>query len=620
MRTTVGQATATPPRWCVHELFAEQAAARPGAVALEYGELKVSYRELDTRANQLAHLLREFGVRPGSAVGVCAVRGPEMVVALLAVLKAGGHYLPLDPEYPADRLAFMLADSGAELVLVQPEYADHPGLADRPTVLLAPDGAAAADRPTDAPASTATAADLAYVMYTSGSTGRPKAVGVTHRNVHQLVRRGRFADLDAGEVVLHVASLSFDAATFELWATLCSGARVAIMPAGIPSAAAVEAAIRAHGVTLVLLTAGLFQHVVRTRETAFATVRRVLVGGDVLAPTEARAVLAQGVELSNVYGPTETTVFCVVRRGVTEAETLGAVPIGTPVPDTTAAVLDQHGDPVPAGECGELVIGGPVVARGYLGRPALTAERFVPDPQAAEPGARRYRTGDLARRDADGTLHYVGRADQQVKILGHRVELGEIEAALGTHPEVRSAVVTVHRTPAGDKQLVGHVTVTEALGEPVGAPLRAYLRDRLPDYLVPTAWVRLDELPLTSNGKIDRAALPAPAPTATATDDARPAPDGPLEQAVAEVWQELLEVGAVAADDDFFELGGHSLLATQVVALLCERFPVELPVSAVFEHPTVTRLAAELLRALTDHVAQLSDTEVESMLTQVSEG
>ncbi|MFE0461119.1 amino acid adenylation domain-containing protein [Kitasatospora sp. NPDC058965] len=471
--------------------------------------------------------------------------------------------------------------------------------------------------PTRAPGNTATGADLAYVMYTSGSTGRPKAVGVTHRNIHQLVRRGRFADLGADEVFLHVASLSFDAATFELWGALCNGARVAIVPAGIPSAAAVEAAVREHGVTLALLTAGLFQHVVRTRETAFATARRVLVGGDVLPPAESRVLLAQGVELSNVYGPTECTVFCAVRRGVTGAETLAAVPIGPPVPGATAAVLDERGEPVPDGEYGELVVGGPVVAQGYLGRPALTAERFVPDPLAAEPGARRYRTGDLVRRDADGTLHFAGRADQQVKILGHRVELGEIEAALGTHPEVRSAVVAVHRTAAGDKQLVGHVAVTAALAEPVGPALRAYLRDRLPEYLVPTAWVRLDELPLTSNGKIDRAALPAPAPTG---DYARPAPDGPVEQAVAEVWGELLGVDRIAADDDFFTLGGHSLLATQVVALLCERFPVELPVSAVFEHPTVAGLAAALVRALTDHVAQLSDTEVESMLTQVSDG
>ncbi|MFI9275600.1 amino acid adenylation domain-containing protein [Kitasatospora sp. NPDC052896] len=617
MSTSVGQATAPRPEWCVHELFAERAAAAPGSVALECGERRLSYGELDALSNQVAHLLRESGVGPGTAVAVCAVRGPGAVVALLAVLKAGGHYLPLDPEYPAERLAFMLADSAAGLVLVQPEFADHPGLAGRPAVLLEEGWPAAVGRPRSAPGAAVTAADLAYVMYTSGSTGRPKAVGVTHRNVYQLVREGRFADLGAGEVFLHLASLAFDAATFELWGALCNGARLAILPAGIPSAAAVEAAVREHGVTLVLLTAGLFQHVVRTRPLAFAPVRRVLVGGDVLPTAESRALLAQGVELSNVYGPTECTVFCCVRRGVTEAETRAGAPIGPPVPGATAAVLDERGEPVAVGERGELVVGGPVVGLGYLGRPALTAERFVPDPLAAEPGARRYRTGDLVRQEADGTLHFVGRADQQVKILGHRVEPGEIEAALGNHPEVRAVVVTVHRTAAGDKQLVAHVAVTEALGTPVGPPLREYLRGRLPEYLVPTAWVRLDELPLSPNGKIDRAALPAPAPGADGTG---PAPGNALEQAVAEVWSELLGIAGIAAGDDFFELGGHSLLATQVVALLRERFPVELPVSAVFEHPTVARLAAELTRVLTDHVAQLSDAEVESMLTQVSEG
>ena len=633
MSTSVGRVLAPLPDWCLHERFAERAAMAPDAVALECGGERLTYAELDVRSDRVAHLLRDRGVGPEVAVAVCAQRGIEVVVALLGVVKAGGYYLPLDPEYPTERLAFMLADSGARVLLVQEEFEDRFAGTPRLDVVLMEQGRPlAADRPAGPPPALAGPDDLAYVMYTSGSTGRPKGVGVTHRNVLRLVHEADYADLDPGQVLLLMASLSFDASTFELWGALCNGAKLAVLPVGIPTAVAIEQAVRRHGVTVVLMTSGLFQHVVRTRPGALAGARQVLVGGDVLPSAEVRTVLELGLEVTNFYGPTECATASCARRGVTVAETHGNIPIGTAITRTTAYVVDRDFREALPGVPGELLVGGPGVARGYLGRPALTAERFVPDPFAALPGSRLYRTGDLARCDPDGLLHFLGRTDQQVKIRGHRVELGEIEAVLGNHPELHAAAVAVHRTATGDKQLVGYAVFdpeTEPYADPAadadadpaagpfGPRLRDYLRQRLPDYLVPTAWVRLRELPLTPNGKVDRAALPQPAAGGSGPGTA---PRTPVEQAVAEVWTELLGVDPIGVDDDFFALGGHSLLATQVVALLQEKFPVDLAVSAVFAAPTVALLAEEVHRVLAEHVAQLSDTEVESMLSQVREG
>ncbi|MEU8926290.1 non-ribosomal peptide synthetase [Kitasatospora sp. NPDC048545] len=616
MSTVAGRADAPLPDRCVHEWFAGRVSGTPDATALEFADRRLSYAELDARANRLAHLLRARGVRPDVPVAVCAQRSPEVVTALLAVLKAGGHYLPLDPEYPAERLAFMVADSGARLLLVEPELADRFAATGLELVAIEPQWSAVAGLPTTAPPSAARPDDLAYVMYTSGSTGRPKGVAVTHRNIMRLVHEADYADLDPGQVVLMLAPLSFDLSTFEVWGALCNGGRLAVLPQGTPTAASVERAVRRHGVTVALLSTGLFQHVVRTRPGALATVRQVLVAGDVAPPAEVRMLVEQGVEVVNGYGPTECTTFCCARRGVTLDETRGSIPIGRAITRTTTYVADEDGvTRVPDGEPGELLVGGPGVARGYLGRPALTAERFVPDPYGTVPGARLYRTGDLVTRDRDGVLHFHGRRDQQVKINGHRVELGEVEAALSNHPQIRAAVAAVRPTPAGDKQLVGYV-VSDTLDRP-GPPLREYLRERLPEYLVPTAWVRLAELPLNPNGKVDRTALPTPG--ADPADAPAAAPRTPVEQAVVEVWADLLAVTAIGVHDDFFELGGHSLLATEVIALLGERFPVELPVSAVFDAPTPALLAERVHEALAERVAQLSDAEVESMLSQVRE-
>ncbi|MFJ8623276.1 amino acid adenylation domain-containing protein [Kitasatospora sp. NPDC093550] len=604
------------PEVTLHQRVARHAAAAPRAVAVECGDERLTYGELDARADRVARLLGEHGVRRGDPVAVCAGRDVEVVVALLGVLKAGGYYVPLDPEYPAERLGFMAADSGARILLVRPEeahrFAGVPGL----RALPMPQGPGVPARPATAPPVATHPDDLAYLMYTSGSTGRPKGVGITHRNVLRLVHEVDYVDLDAGQVVLMLAPLSFDASTFEIWAPLANGARLAVLPQGIPTGESIERAVRDHGVTQLMLTSGLFQHVVRTRPGALAGARHVLVVGDVAPPAEVRALIELGVEVSNGYGPTECTTFSCVRRGITVAETRGSIPIGTAITNTAAYVVDDRGRAVGPGVEGELLIGGPGVGRGYLGRPALTAERFVPDPFGATPGARLYRTGDLVVRQEDGLFRFLGRRDQQVKILGHRVEPGEIEAALGNHPGLAAAAVAVRPTAAGDKQLVGYVVPGGEPG-PTGAQLRAYLRERLPEHLVPTAWVTLAELPLTPNGKVDRAALPAPAAGGAGPGTAARTP---LEESVAEIWTTLLGVAGVGVDEDFFALGGNSLLATQVVALLGERFPVELPARAVFDEPTVERLAALVHRAIVRHVEQLSDSEVELMLSQVREG
>lgn len=591
------------PDLCVHELFAQHAAAAPEATAVVYGDERLGYGELDRRANRFAHLLRAQGIGPETPVALCLERGTTLLVAMLGILKAGGYYVPLDPGYPPERLAFMLGDSGATVAVTERALADRVQAAS--TVVLA-DEADLSCWPDTPPVAKVVPDNLIYQMYTSGSTGLPKGVQVTHRGVVRLVHGSGFAEFGAGEVFLLLTSLCFDVSTFELWGALATGATLAVLPPGVPTAASIEEAVRRFGVTTVWLSSGLFGHVVDDRIAALAGVRHVIAGGDVVPPAQARRVIEElGAEMSNGYGPTECTTFACVHRGMTVADTTGPIPIGKPIANTHAFVTDADGVPVEPGERGELLLGGPGVARGYFRRPALTAERFVPDPAGG--GGRLYRTGDEVALRPDGTLAFFGRLDQQVKIRGFRVEPGEVEAALTAHPLVRSAVVVPYERDGGDRVLAAHVVAAR----PAAAELREFLLARVPAHMVPSLWSWLDELPITPNGKVDRAALPEP----SAPAGEFVAPRTPVEEAVAEVWRELLDLERVGVHDDFFaDLGGHSLLATRVVALLGERFPVELPVSAVFEASTVELLAAEVHRAVAEYVAALSDVDVEHAL------
>ncbi|HEV3052981.1 MAG TPA: amino acid adenylation domain-containing protein, partial [Longimicrobium sp.] len=454
------------PRATVDALFAQTAAAAPRALALAWDGGRMTYAELDERANRLAHHLRRAGVAAGTRVGVCLERGPEMVVATLAALKAGGAYVPLDPAYPAERLAFMLADTAVPVLVTESTLADRlPPHAAR-IVRVDADAAAIAAESSDAPAAWTDPEAAAYVMYTSGSTGQPKGVEVPHRAIVRLVRGQDYVSIHPSDVFLQLAPASFDAATLEVWGPLLNGARLAIHPAEQPTVESIGQALAEHGVTILWLTAGLFHLVVEERIGILRGVRQLLAGGDVLSVPHVHRVLQELPEtaLINGYGPTENTTFTCCHH-VAEAVPEGAsIPVGRPIANTYVRVLDGGMQPVPVGVPGELYAGGAGLALGYLNRPELTAEKFVADPYL--PGARLYRTGDRVRWRADGTVEFLGRVDTQVKIRGFRIEPGEVESVLAEHPEVEEAVVVVREDAPGEKRLVGYVVAaTEGAGD-----------------------------------------------------------------------------------------------------------------------------------------------------------
>ncbi len=593
--------TAYPREATVHGLFEEWAAREPERVALAGpGEdALLTYGELNARANRLARHLRAQGVGRESLVGVALERSPEMVIAFLAILKAGGAYVPLDPSHPRERLATMAGEAGLSLLLTAERWL---GSVPAGPVALPFDRerrAIGRRSPRD-PRWRAHAGQLAYAMFTSGSTGRPKTVGVEHRAIVRLVRETAYADFGPDEVFLHLAPAAFDAATLEIWGALLNGGRLALMPPGVPAFAELAAALERHRVTTLWLTAGLFHQVVEGRIDALRPVRQLLAGGDVLSPDAAGRFLRElpGRVLINGYGPTEGTTFTCAHRLTAPLPPGQPVPIGRPIANTQAYLLDRALQLVPVGVPGELFAGGDGLARGYLGRPDWTAERFVPSPFPPEPGEpageRLYRTGDLARRRPDGDIEFLGRIDQQVKIRGHRVEPGEVEAALALHPQVGAVAVGVRADPAagaGARRLVAWVVAEPA---PAAAELRGFLKQRLPEPMVPAAFVFLPALPLTPNGKVDRRALPDPEDEAGAPPVL---PRSPVEDLLAEIWADLLGRERVGIHDDFFALGGHSLLATRAVARLREPLGIEPPLHVLFENPTVAGFAAAVERA-----------------------
>ncbi|HKN98220.1 MAG TPA: amino acid adenylation domain-containing protein, partial [Pseudonocardiaceae bacterium] len=569
-----------PAERCVHDVFAERAAERPSATAITAGGVALTYRELDTRANRLAHALVARGAGPDVRVGVCLPRSVDAVVAMLAVLKAGAAFVPLDPGDPGPRLAWLLADSGTNLVLTR--RASGHRLPGGIAVLCLDDDW---DRgcPDHAPDVAVRPDNLVYVMYTSGSTGQSKGVLTEHRSVTRLCADPHVR-LGPDDVLAQYAPLAFDASTFEIWGALLSGARLAIGPAGVLSVAELGEFLRAGEVTALWLTAGLFHEVAAADVDVFGGLRRLVCGGDVLSPHQCGRVLRRfpHLELVNGYGPTEGTTFSTCHR-IADAHADSAVPIGRPVAGTRCYVLDRDLNPVPVGVPGELYVGGSGLARGYLGRPGLTAQRFVADPFGS--GTRLYRTGDVVRWRPDGVLDFVGRTDDQVKIRGFRVELGEVETALRRHAGVAEAVVLAREDTPGHKRLVGYVVTG---GRVSAAELRAHLEAELPGYLVPADLVELDRLPLTANGKVDRAALPIPQ---TRSTRAYVPPRGPAEEALAGVWAQVLGVRRVGAEDNFFDLGGDSILSIQVVSRAAQ-LGLRLTAKDVFLRQTLAALAA----------------------------
>jgi amino acid adenylation domain-containing protein len=629
--------SAPVPAEPLHRRVAAQAAATPDAVALVAGGERLTYAELEAWANHIAGELRARGAAAGGIVGVYVDRDLSMVPALLGILKTGAAYLPLDPVYPPERIAYMLEDSGAALLLADPalppvsaagtEIVPVPArsLSEHDRILPSPRGTSG-EGPGEGDSAGATISadvsprDRAYLIYTSGSTGRPKAVEVEHGTLSSMLASvAHEPGMRADDVTLAVTTISFDVSVPELFLPLVTGARVVVASREeVVDGPALARMLDTHDVTVMQATPATWRLLVQTG-WAGAPRLRAIATGEALTAELAEQLIARTSELWNLYGPTEITVWATGQR-VAEPGA-GLVHIGGPMANVRAYVLDARGRPVPAGVPGELFIGGGGVTRGYLNRPELTAEKFVIDPFAADADARMYRTGDRVRWRMDGTLAFMGRLDGQVKLRGYRIELGEIESELLRHPAVSAAAAVLREDVPGDPRLAGYFVAKQG-AEVTAADLRAHLRERLPEYMVPSAFVALEQMPLTGSGKTDRRALPAPE-TGEEPAEALVAPRNIVEDMLAEIWTEVLRRERVGVTQNFFELGGHSLLATQVLVRIHDTFEVDLPIRVFFQDPTIGGLAlaieaagSPILAAMVDELEGLSAEEIEALLAE----
>ncbi len=583
-------ASAYPSGKTIHELFLEQADCTPHRVALTLEGDSISYGELNRRASQLACYLQGLGAGPETPVGILLNRSFDLMIAILGVLKSGGAYAPLDPDYPPERLDYMARDAGIEVVITRASLWPSPAEPPMRIVLMDEWRRWPSRQHPLNPICAASPENLAYVMYTSGSTGRPKGVMVTHRNVIRLVRGAHYASFGADDVFFHASPISFDASTLEIWGSLLNGATLVVHRGGKSSLMELAQAIERHNVTFLWLTSALFEQMIDHHIDSLDNVRQLLAGGDVLPVPQVKKALARSParRVINGYGPTECTTFSCCGSIGREEELASRAPIGRPVDNARVYILDSAKCPVPIGVGGEINIGGDGLARGYLGGPGVTAERFVPDPYSAEPGQRIYRTGDLGKFLADGRIEFLGRIDNQIKIRGYRVEPAEIEAALHQHPAVSQAVVAP-RGEGSRKSLAAYVVFVDG-AEPGTAELREHLKSKLPDYLIPNVFVKLAALPMTANGKVDRKALPPAALDAAPRASIQPRND--LERVIARIWSEELAVTRLGIHDNFFDLGGHSLLATRVVTRLREELGVTLALQELFRAATIAEIAS----------------------------
>lgn len=587
---------------CITDLVRQQAAATPTAPAVAAGSEVLTYAELDRRSNRLANYLRSIGVGRDSAVGLYLERSPAMVVAALAILKAGGAYLPLDPAQPVARLTFMLQDSGARVVVSTKHLAETLSPGSWQVLTLDGDAEKIATQSELQPDCGVKPEDLAYIIYTSGSTGQPKGVECVHSGLSNLVSwHQRAFQVTSADRASALAALGFDAAVWELWPYLASGASLHLVEDNVRNdATALRDWLVSHRISISFVPTATAENLLQLEWPGETSLRFLLTGADTLKKyPSARLPFV----LVNNYGPTECTV--VTTSGVVPPTSVAqqSPAIGGPIDGVAVHILDDHRQPVPAGTVGEIYIGGASLARGYRNRPDLTAERFIKNPFSALPGARLYRTGDLARRLPDGQIAFLGRADEQVKIRGYRVEPGEIATVLGQHPLVRTSVVVAREDEPGQKELVAYVVLSPG-AKVTAAELREHLQQRLPDYMMPAAFVPIASVPLTQNGKVDRAALPLPNGNRLFTED-YVGPRTLVEEELVKILAPLLKLDRVGVNDNFFHLGGHSLLGTQVIARVSERFGVDLTLLKLFDHPTVAEMSAEIEDLI---LAKIEDT------------
>ncbi|MBG1243496.1 non-ribosomal peptide synthetase [Nostoc sp. NZL] len=596
-----------PQDKCIHQLFEEQVERSPDAIAVVFEDQQLSYRELNQRANQLAHHLQKLGVRPEVLVGICIERSLEMVIGLLGILKAGGAYVPIDPAYPQERLTFFLQDCQTRILLTQDKFKQTLSSNEIQLICLDNEWTTIAQEPSDNTVTGIASHNLAYVIYTSGSTGKPKGVLVNHSNVVRLfAATNSWYNFNAEDVWTLFHSYAFDFSVWEIWGALFYGGRLVVVPYLVTrSPDSFYKLLCQEQVTILNQTPSAFRQLIQA-EQSIATIgelnlRLVIFGGEALEPKSLQPWFEshgdQSPQLVNMYGITETTVH-VTYRPLSKTDLHGtASVIGRPIPDLQVYVLDEYKKPVPIGVPGEMYVGGAGVARGYLNRSELTQQRFISHPFSHEPGKRLYKTGDIGRYQPDGSIEYLGRIDNQVKVRGFRIELGEIEATLSQYPGVRETVVLVREEQLGDKHLVAYI-VPMSEQTLTTSELRNYLKGRMPNYMVPTAFVMLEALPLTPNGKVDRRALPAPDTVRPELDKGFVAPRTPVEDLLAGIWSQVLSIERVGIHDNFFDLGGHSLLATQVMSRLYKAFQIELPLRYLFESPTIAGLAEHIETAI----------------------
>ena len=604
----------------VAELVTFQAAATPDAIALASTKRVWSYREVDERASGLADILRTLGVGPEVVVGLCMPRSPEMVVGALGILKAGGAYLPLDPTYPAAWLTFFLDDGQVPVVVAGQRIKERVPKGVYQTILLDDLGRVADFPPLaqSAPAkAAATPKNLAYVIYTSGSTGQPKGVEIAHESLLNLVHWHQQAfGVKSADRASQVANVGFDAAVWEMWPYLTTGASLYFAEdETVSDPESLRDWLVAQRITISFIPTPIAEHLLKLPWPSETALRTMLTGADTL-----HGYLPVGLPflLVNNYGPTECTVVATSGPVHSNDSTHELPPIGCPIVNTQVYILDESGKQVPMETAGELHIGGMGVARGYRNRPELTAQRFIPNPFGAKPGERLFKTGDLARLLSDGQIAFLGRIDEQVKVRGFRVEPNEVTATLNEHPHIQQSVVVAREVAPGDTRLIAYF-VAVPQSHPTLGELRDFLGARLPDFMVPATFVRLEKLPLTANGKVDRMSLPAPEDTNTLRDSAYTAPRTDMEKTVAGILERVLGLEHVDVEENFFSLGGHSLLGAQLVARLRDTFGIEMPLRVIFEAPSVAELSSEIDRLLVAKVEAMSEKEVQRLLNSMPE-